>query len=114
MLVSLVELLLDNNVIVSLPDEIGQLKVLKSLSLKNNHIQVNSTQWSAKNPQPIPQSLFVDTLLIDLNLHGNDRLTSTEINQFEGFQVFLNRRKNVKDKNLQGGAMIDTSVCGLK
>lgn len=115
-LVLLTELLLDNNVIVSLPNEIGQLKSLKSLSLKNNHIQLNgnSRQFSEKNPQPIPESLFVDTLLIDLNLHGNNKLTSTDLNQFEGFDVFLKRRKTVKDKNLHGGAMIDMSVCGLK
>lgn len=113
-LVLLTELLLDNNVIVSLPNEIGQLKTLKALSLKNNHIQINSTQFSEINPQPIPKGLFVDTLLIDLNLHGNNKLTSTDINQFEGFDVFLKRRKIVKDKNLHGGAMVDMSVCGLK
>lgn len=113
-LVVLTELLCDNNVIVSLPNEIGQLKALKSLSLKNNHIQVNTTQFSDKNPQPIPAGLFVDTLLIDLNLHGNNKLTSTDINQFEGFDVFLKRRKSIKDKNLHGGAMVDMSVCGLK
>jgi len=113
-LVLLAELLLDSNVIVSLPSEMGKLKALKSLSLKNNHIQVNSTQFSEKNPQPIPAGLFVDTLLIDLNLHGNDKLTSTELNQFCGFDVFLKRRKTVKDKNLHGGAMVDMSVCGLK
>jgi len=110
----LTELILDDNVIVSLPHEIGQLKTLKSLSLRNNHFQVDSVQFSEKNPQPIPAGLFVDTLLIDLNLHGNDRLTSTDINQFEGFDVFLDRRKIVKDKNVYGGAMVDMSVCGLK
>lgn len=107
------ELNLDNNVIVSLPNEIGQLKKLKSLSLKNNYIQVKSTNFSEANPQPIPASLFENTPLIDLNLHGN-KLTSTELNEFEGFNVFLERRKKVKTKNLYGGAMVDMSVCGLK
>jgi Leucine-rich repeat (LRR) protein len=100
-------------VIVSLPNEIGQLKALKSLSLKNNHIQVNTTQFSDKNPQPIPAGLFVDTLLIDLNLHGNNKLTSTDINQFEGFDVFLKRRKSIKDKNLHGGAMVSSIISKL-
>ena len=56
----------------------------------------------------------MDTLLIDLNLHGNNKLTSTELNEFEGFDVFLMRRKKVKDKNLHGGALVNMSVCGLK
>ena len=109
----LVELNLDNNVIVSLPNEIGQLKKLKALSLKNNYIRVKSTNFSESNPQPLPASLFADTLLIDLNLHGNP-LTSTQLNEFEGFDTFLERRKKVKTKNLYGGALVDMSVCGLK
>ncbi|KAL9189766.1 hypothetical protein ACHAXT_009441 [Thalassiosira profunda] len=112
-LASLVELNLDNNVVVSLPNEMGQLKKLKALSLKNNYIQVKSTNFSESDPQPIPASLFTDTLLIDLNLHGNP-MTSTQLNEFEGFPVFLERRKKVKTKNLHGGALVDMSVCGLK
>lgn len=111
-LCALTELNLDSNVIISLPNEIGQLKKLKTLSLRNNYIQVNSTKFSESNPQPIPASLFVDTLIIDLNLHGN-KLTSTQLNEFEGFDVFLERRKKVKTKNLYGGALVNMSVCGL-
>lgn len=111
---ALTELILDNNVLVSLPIEMGELIKLKVLSLRNNHIQVASTNFSASNPQPIPSSLFEDTLLIDLNLHGN-KLTSTQLNEFEGFSVFLERRKMVKTKNLFGGAMDgDSTLCGLK
>ena len=109
----LIELNLDNNVIVSLPNEIGKLKKLKSLSLRNNYIEVKSTNFSEANPQPIPASLFEDTLLIDLNLHGN-KLTSTQLNEFEGFEAFLERRKKRKTTGLSGGAMVDMSVCGLK
>jgi len=112
-LASLIELNLDNNVIVSLPTEVGHLKKLKALSLKNNYIQVKSTHFSESNPQPIPASLFTDTLLIDFNLHGN-KLTSTQLNEFDGFGVFMERRKKVKTKNLYGGALVDMSVCGLK
>ena len=110
---SLTELNLDNNAIVSLPTEVGHLKKLKALSLKNNYIQVKSTHFSESNPQPIPASLFTDTLLIDFNLHGN-KLTSTQLNEFDGFGVFMERRKKVKTKNLYGGALVDMSVCGLK
>lgn len=111
-IVALTELNLDNNVIVSLREELGQLTKLKTLSLKNNYIQVKSTNFSASNPQPIPASVFENTLLIDLNLHGN-KLSSTQLNEFEGFEAFLERRKKVKSKNLYGGALVDMSVCGL-
>mmetsp|Transcript_23517 Transcript_23517/g.50964 ORF Transcript_23517/g.50964 Transcript_23517/m.50964 type:complete len:278 (-) Transcript_23517:51-884(-) len=110
---TLTELILDKNAIVSLPIEVGQLIKLKVLSLKNNYIEVKSTKFSESNPQPIPAALFENTPLIDLNLHGN-RLTSTQINEFEGFGAFLERRKKVKTKNLYGGALVDMSLCGLK
>lgn len=112
-LVSLSELKVDNNCIVSLPEQIGQLKKLKVLSLKNNKIRVTSTMFSAKNPQPLPKSLFTDTPLIDLNLHGN-KMTNTQLNEFEGFAAFLERREKIKTKGLYGGALTDTDVCGLE
>jgi Leucine-rich repeat (LRR) protein len=111
---ALTELNLDNNVLVSLPVEIGELRKLKVLSLRDNHIQVVNANFSVSNPQPIPSSLFENTPLIDLNLHGN-KLTSTQLNEFEGFSIFLERRKMVKTKNLYGGAMDgDSTNCGLK
>mmetsp|Transcript_49134 Transcript_49134/g.59550 ORF Transcript_49134/g.59550 Transcript_49134/m.59550 type:complete len:316 (+) Transcript_49134:68-1015(+) len=113
-LVGLVELLLDNNAIVSLPAEMANFKKLKVLSLKNNQISVQSTNFSPQtNPQPIPAGLFSDTPVIDLNLHGN-QITNTQIHEFDGFHVYLERRKGVKTKNLYGGAMIDLDVCGLE
>jgi Leucine-rich repeat (LRR) protein len=107
-LVNLQELNLDNNAIVALPEEIGSLKKLKVLSLRNNQLRVTSTNFSDKNPQPLPKSLFADTQLIDFNLHGN-HMTNTQLNQFEGFQDFLDRRQKVKSKT-----MMNLSVCGLK
>lgn len=112
-LVALTELILDNNVIVSIPDELGQVKKLKALSLKNNYIQVKSTNFTAANPQPIPASVFLDTLLIDLNLHGNP-MTNTQLNEFQGFAAFLDRRKKKKTTALTGGALVNMSVCGLE
>ena len=107
------ELNLNNNIIVSLPESIGQLSKLKSLSLKGNKISVHSTTFSVTNPQPLPASLFSQTPLIDLNLHGNP-MTSTQLNQMEGFSVFLERREKVKTKDLYGGAMTSYDVCGLE
>ena len=104
---------LDNNNIVSLPEEVGELKMLKSLSLKYNKIQVHTTRFSEQNPQPLPAALFTSTAIIDLNLTGNS-MTNTELNEFEGFSDFLERRQAVKSKNLYGGAMTDLSACGLE
>ena len=98
---------LDNNSIDFLPPNMGKLTKLKSLSLRNNKFTVTSTVFTDRNPQPIPQSLFADTSLIDLNLHGNS-MTNTELNQFEGFQAFLDRRQKVKSKTL-----VNLSLCGL-
>ena len=108
LLPNLVDLNLDKNMLVSLPNEIGRLKKLKALSLRNNQIQVHSTNFHDKNPQPLPASLFTDTLLIDLNLHGN-KMTNTTLNQFDGFQVFLDRRQKVKSK-----LITNLDVCGLE
>jgi Leucine-rich repeat (LRR) protein len=107
-LVNLLELNLDNNAIVALPEEIGSMKKLKVLSLRNNQLRVTSTTFSDKSPQPLPKSLFTDTHLIDLNLHGN-QMTNTQLNQFEGFQDFLDRRQKVKSKT-----MSNLDVCGLE
>jgi len=112
-LVSLTELILDSNMITSLPSSIGALSKLKTLSLKGNHISVRSTHFSASNPQPLPATLFSATPLIDLNLHGNP-MTSTQLNEFDGYPKFLERREKVKTKDLYGGAMTSLDVCGLK
>jgi len=112
-LTSLVDLNLDNNCIVSLPEEIGKLKKLKALSLRKNLIRVESTVFSERNPQPIPSVIFTDTLIIDLNLHGN-KMTNTQLNEFDGFSAFLERRTKIKNKNVYGGALTDLNVCGLE
>lgn len=107
------EINLDQNSIVGLPEEIGQLQKLKVLSLRANQIAVHSTQWSERNPQPLPQSLFTDTPLIDLNLHGNP-MTSTQLNTMKGYDKFLERRQKVKTNAILGGAMTNLDVCGLE
>jgi len=112
-LTSLSDLNLDSNAITSLPREMGQLKKLKSLSLKNNYISVKSTNFNDANPQPLPAELFTETSLMDLNLHGN-KLGSTQLNEFEGFEAFLERRKQSKTKALYGGATTNMSLCGLE
>jgi Leucine-rich repeat (LRR) protein len=113
-LVALSELNLDDNSIVSLPTAMGQLKKLKVLSLKRNKLSASSnTGWSERNPQPLPKELFRDTLLIDLNLHGNP-MTNTQLNAMEGYDAFLLRRREVKVKDIMGGAMTNMDGCGLE
>lgn len=108
-LTALQELRLDDNQIDFLQPNLGQLKKLKVLSLRNNRFVVTSTIFNDRtNPQPLPKSLFTDTPLIDLNLHGN-QMTNTQLNQFEGFQDFLDRRQKVKSKTLS-----NLDVCGLE
>ena len=107
-LANLLELNLDGNMIVALPEKIGELRKLKVLSLRDNQILVTSTIFTEKNPQPLPKALFEETALIDLNLHGNP-MTTTQLNEFDGFQTFLDRRQKVKSKTL-----VNLSVCGLK
>jgi len=107
-LVNLQELRLDRNQLSQLPASLGRLKKLKVLSLKHNQFRVANTVWNDDtNPQPLPQPLFTDTPLIDLNLHGN-QMTNTQLNEFEGFDQFLERRQKVKNKT-----MTNLDVCGL-
>lgn len=106
---NLEDLNLDHNSLISLPDKLGALKKLKILSLRHNQIAVSSTVFTKQNPQPIPESVFVETKLIDLNLHGNVKLTNTILNEFDGFAVFLDRRQKIKSKTLT-----NLDVCGLE
>lgn len=110
---NLTELNMDFNSIVNLPQSIGALTKLKVLSLKSNHISVHSTQWSNTNPQPLPEDLFANTPLIDLNLHDNP-MTSTQLNLMNGYDKFLERRQKVKTSALLGGALTNLDVCGLE
>eukprot|EP00979_Chaetoceros_neogracilis_P016147 scaffold7146_cov147-Chaetoceros_neogracile.AAC.2 len=109
----LTELNLDNNLITSLPVEMGALVKLKSLSLQSNKIHVLNTTFDERNPQPLPEELFTKTPLIDLNLKGNN-MTNGQLNEFKGFEVFLKRRALLKSKNIHGGALTDLGVCGLE
>lgn len=110
---SLTELNLNHNALTCLPRAMGLLVKLKSLSLESNNIVVLTTSFHEKNPQPLPEELFVSTPLIDLNLKGN-RMTNGQLNEFSGFDVFLERRQKLKSKNIHGGALTDLNVCGLE
>jgi Leucine-rich repeat (LRR) protein len=105
-LVGLTDLNLDDNALKRLPPSVEKLKKLKVLSLRRNQIRL-------ANPQPLPEGLWTNTLLIDLNLHGNP-MTTTQLNTMDGYDVFLSRRREVKNKDILGGAMTDLEGCGLE
>ena len=135
---NLVEINLSFNSVFVVPEEVGTLKVrerekiilgktfldllspnweetheplspriqrLKSFDLANNRIIGTDTNC-------LPRALFVDTPVIDITLTGNE-ITPSQLNDFEGFDSFLDRRTNVKRKDLAGGALTDLGVCGL-
>ena len=105
----LTELNLDDSVIVSTPQAAGSLKKLEALSLRNNRVSHPSND----NAPPPPASLFAETPLIDLNLHGNPMM-STQLNTMEGHDAFLKRRQVAKTSALMGGVMTSVDVCGLE
>jgi hypothetical protein len=76
-------------------------KKLKRLSLANNQIATN-----------LPEQLFADTPLHDLNLKGNP-LNKNTLLEMPGVDQFMKRREVVKRKDLDGGALADLSLCGL-
>eukprot|EP01035_Chromulina_nebulosa_P025747 gene25747-33626_t len=104
-LVSLVELLLDDNCITEVPDEVVTLTKLRYISLRNNRISKGARQT-------ISPALFVETTVVNIDLFGNP-ITKVDVMKFDGVEVFLERRKVQKDKSFSGGASSDHSLFGL-
>jgi Leucine-rich repeat (LRR) protein len=106
------ELRLDDNHLTCIPHAMGQsLKQLKILSLRNNQLQIQTTTPTnnTKSPRaPLPASLFTDTALVDLNLHGNTKLSQKLLSSMDGYDVFCERRRLVKQKT-----MSNMDNCGL-
>jgi Leucine-rich repeat (LRR) protein len=108
------ELRLDDNQLTCIPHAMGQtLKQLKILSVRNNQLQMTPTATiptnNANKPRaPLPASLFTDTALVDLNLHGNTKLSHTLLSSMDGYDVFCERRRLVKQKT-----MSNMDNCGL-
>ncbi len=92
-----------------LPLSIGLLVRLQYLSIKNNQLRATA---NSREGSSIPGALFISTSIERLDLAGNP-LRQKEIMEFEGIDAFLARRKASKDKVIQGGGMIDSSLFGL-
>ena len=106
---SLILLNLDDNNLVEISQDAYLLINLKKISLRNNRIKKNAISYEG---QSIPDQFFNDTFIETIELSGNP-LSNSEIMNFRGVEVFLERRKKVKDRALQGGALTDFSGFGL-
>ena len=106
-LVNLLDLYIDDNLLEYLPEEVSLLSKLKKLSAKRNKLTI-----APNKPQIIPTSFLVHSMVENIDLEGN-QLTKAEVLSLEGMDQFLERRKALKDKNMNGGALQDYSVFGL-
>lgn len=81
---------------------------LKTLSLRDNRIAGTINDGK----QSLPSSVLADSKIQVLNLDRNP-LTKLEFVAMKGADGFLERRKQLKDKGIQGGLPTDASICGL-
>lgn len=102
-LVSLIDLNLDNNDIPEVSEDVALCTHLKHLSLKANKVSGKAQDGR----QSIPAILFTMTQLDELVLSGNVMLNRTMVWAFEGIDVFVERRRRSRDRNLAGGAAED-------
>lgn len=110
-LVTLTHLYLDHNRLREIPIEIENLSQLKFLSLKFNLLSKNAV---TREGPSLPSGLFTSTSLNRLELEGNTSIKKSEVLAFDGIDDFLERRKKVKDKHVQGGALGDLSLFGIQ
>jgi leucine-rich repeat protein SHOC2 len=109
-LVALETLFLDGNNLTEIPEEIGTLKKLLSLSFMRNKLGKKAADGQSQSIHP---SVFKNTQLTTLDLAGNSLLLK-DIMDMDGTDVFIERRKKHKDKTFSGGAMTDMSIFGLE
>ncbi|KAJ0408552.1 hypothetical protein ATCC90586_009573 [Pythium insidiosum] len=105
-LASLVELTLDQNRLTSLPSALAECPRLKVLSARQNQLRGRAT------PQSIAVALLASSKVQILNLDGNP-MTKIDLEAMEGVDAFLERRTQLKNKEIHGGLNTDTSLCGL-
>ena len=105
-LINIITINFDNNNITEISIDIGNCIKLKSISLRNNQL---SGKNNNSTEQSIPEILFTDTQLDNIILSGNKMLSKSMLyNNFKGIDVFIERRKKSKDRNLAGGAASDS------
>jgi Leucine-rich repeat (LRR) protein len=107
---ALVNLIVDDNLLIELPDSICLLLKLKKLSLARNRM---GKQAITRPGQSIPAALLENSELDHIDLSGNVAICKADVMAFVGIDKFLQRRQALSDKNFQGGAMTDGSLFGL-
>jgi len=108
-LIALVDLNVDNNNLTEVSEDLVLCVKLKHLSLRNNKISAKGNEGQ----QSIPEQVFIETLLDNIDLSGNAMLSKAMVWNFEGIDTFLERRKVSKTKNLLSGAAdLDEDVFG--
>jgi hypothetical protein len=84
-----------------LPTEYQHLPKLANLNLGNNRLR-----------KPIPSQIFTGTNITNLLLNGN-QLTTADIQDMDGVQEYMERRKHRVDKALWQDIEIKKTLCGL-
>jgi Leucine-rich repeat (LRR) protein len=108
-LINLVDLNLNDNLIVEIPEVVALLTKLKKMSLQRNRIGGMAVSFQG---QSIHKDVFVVSNVDSLNLAGNS-INKKQLMDFEGVEAFLNRRRQSKEKNLMLGASTDLELFGL-
>ena len=109
-LLALVNLNLDDNKLEELSVDIAMCTMLQHISLRNNKMSARSV--TREGEQSIPSVVFTDTQLSSIDLSGNRMISKSIVLDFEGIGTFIERRKRKLDKNLAGGAVLDSSLFG--
>ncbi|TMW62297.1 hypothetical protein Poli38472_009790 [Pythium oligandrum] len=122
------ELDLSENQLSEIPQHINQLSELVDLSVDRNSIQIlpsalvecpklkvisaRHNQLRGGKAQSIAESILKDSIVQIMNLEGNP-MTKFDLEAMEGCEAFLQRRTQLKNKEIHGGLSTDTSLCGL-
>lgn len=109
-LIKLLSLRLDDNRLQELSIDMAMCVELESLSLKNNLLSAKSI--TREGEQSIPKAIFEETSLNRIDLSGNQMITKNIVMEFEGIDDFIERRKKTLDRNLAGGAVVDSTLFG--
>lgn len=108
-LVDLVDLTIDRNAVRQLPAALAKCPKLKVLSARSNKLE---GQKSASAQQSIASDILRASTVHIMNLEGNP-MTKFDLEAMDGFESFLERRTQSKNKEIHGGLNADVSLCGL-
>lgn len=124
-LAQLQELDVSGNELTALPDHIGALARLVDLTIDQNAMQelpaalarcprlkVLSARSNRLGPNGIAREVLADSDVHIMHLEGNP-LTKSELEAMDGFERFLERRTQAKNKEIHSGLSADVSLCGL-